>query len=71
MRGPDRAWWYEIRNAENHIAEMRRGFSTKAEAEAAGNRALKAILHITPGRELKLVTGTDESERSFTRGHSA
>jgi len=50
---------------------MRRGFSTKAEAEAAGNRALKAILHITPGRELKLVTGTDESERSFTRGHSA
>lgn len=62
MPKPDHTWWYEIRNAENHITELRRGFSTRAEAEAAGNRALKAILSISPGRALKLVTGTDESE---------
>lgn len=54
-------WRYEIRDKKNHLLEVRRGFSTQTEAEADGNRALKVMLDIIPGRELKLIFGTDEA----------
>jgi hypothetical protein len=54
-------WRYEIRDNKNHLLEVRRGFSTQTEAEANGNRALKVMLDIIPGRELKLIFGTDEA----------
>lgn len=52
-------WWHELRDARNRLVEIKRGFTTQAEAEIAGNNAMRIVLDISPGRTLRVVTGGD------------
>jgi hypothetical protein len=54
------AWWYEIRDADNRLMEVKRGFFTQVEAESVGQSAKQFILDISPDRELRVITGSDE-----------
>lgn len=59
------AWWYEIRDADNRLMELRRGFTTEDEALEAGQRAKKMIQSIVSQIEaerLAVKTGTDAPE---------
>jgi hypothetical protein len=59
------AWWYEVRDAENRMMELRRGFTTEREALEAGQRAKKMIQSIVSQIEaerLVVVTGLDVQE---------
>lgn len=56
------AWWYEVRDADNRLMELRRGFATEHEAVEAGQRAKKMIESIVSQIEaenLTVVTGPD------------
>jgi hypothetical protein len=37
------AWSYELRGSDNRLVEMRRGFATKREAEAAARSARRMM----------------------------
>lgn len=54
------SWWYKIRDASGKVMETRRGFSTQKEAQDAGERAVRTIQQITPGRILRVITGDEE-----------
>lgn len=54
------SWWYKIRDASGRVMETRRGFSTQKEAQDAGERAVRTIQQITPGRILRVITGDEE-----------
>jgi hypothetical protein len=59
------AWWYEIRDTDNRLMELRRGFATEHEAVEAGERSKKMIQSIVSQIEaesLAVVTGPDAPE---------
>jgi hypothetical protein len=59
------AWWYEVRDADNRLMELKRGFATEREAVEAGQRAKKMIQSIVSQIEaerLAVVTGPDAPE---------
>lgn len=59
------AWWYEIRDADNRMMELQRGFATEDDAAKAGQRARKMIQSIVSEIEaerLAMVTGRDALE---------
>lgn len=53
-------WWYKIRDASGKLMETRRGFPSQKEAQDAGERAVRTIQDISPGRILRVITGDDE-----------
>jgi hypothetical protein len=59
------AWWYEIRDADNRLMELRRGFATEREAVEAGQRAkqmIQSILSQIEAESSAVVTGPDAPE---------
>ena len=59
------AWWYEVRDADNRLMELSRGFATQHEAVEAGQRAKKMIQSTVSQIEaesLAVVTGPDAPE---------
>ena len=53
-------WWCKIRDASDKVMETRRGFSIQKEAQDAGERAVRTIQQITPGRILRVIRGDEE-----------
>jgi hypothetical protein len=60
------AWSYELRTSDNRLVEMRRGFATKREAEAAAqgaNRMMQAFDFPSNKKEdLTIVTKDEAAE---------
>ena len=59
------AWWYEVRDADNRLVELSRGFATEHEAVEAGQRAKKMIESVVSQIEaesLAVVIGPDAPE---------
>ena len=52
-------WWYEIRDSDNQVLEIRRGFPSEKDAKEMGELARLTIQDISPGRTLTLLTGED------------
>ena len=52
-------WRYEIRDDQNRLLELRREYLTQQAAQKAGEKARAAILQLTPGRKLAIVTADD------------
>jgi hypothetical protein len=59
------AWWYEVRDSDNRLIELKRGFATEREALAAGQRSKKtihSILSQIDAESLAVITGPDALE---------
>jgi hypothetical protein len=56
------AWSYELRGLDNRLVEMRSGFATKKEAEAAAQGALRMMQAFNfPEKENLTIVTKDES----------
>jgi hypothetical protein len=55
------AWWYEVRDADNRLVELRRGF---VEAGQHAKRMIQSILSQIEAESLAVVTGTDAPEKT-------
>jgi hypothetical protein len=59
------AWWYELRGAENRLVEMRRGFATEKEAQAAerAKRTIRSCVHPMQTEDLTFLTGATKNPK--------
>jgi hypothetical protein len=63
------AWWHEIRDTDDRLMELRRGFATEDEALETGQLAKKMIQPIVSQEteSLAIVTGPDSPNESQKR----
>lgn len=53
-------WWYEVRDANNRLLDMRREYFTEQAAQDAAECAKRALQNSTSEDPLKVIILTDE-----------